>query len=51
MTIDILPDSLNKDAGRIRVPLVFTESGDHLKSPEQFLGNHSHIFPGGRERP
>lgn len=32
MTIDILPDSLNKEAGRIRVPLVFTESEDKSSS-------------------
>lgn len=50
MTIDILPDSLNKEAGRIRVLLVFTENEDYLKAPEQFLGNHSHKFPGRGRR-
>lgn len=50
MTIDILPDS-KQGRWQNQGPLVFTESGDHLKAPEQLLGNHSHIFPGGGGRP
>lgn len=51
MTIDILPDSLNKEDGRIRGPPVSTESEDYLKALEQLLGNHSHKFPGRGGRP